>query len=144
MRVVLDTNILIEAALKGSLAEDILDMAATTFLVTIITSKEILDELQQKLMDKFGWSKDRVNLFINEFIQIAEIVEPTNKITVITRDPKDNKILECAISGKADLIVSSDQDLINIKSFKGIGIIHPKTLSWTFPKYFKKRKKNEW
>lgn len=137
MRVVLDTNILIAAALKGQLAEDILDMAATTLLITIITSEEILQELQEKLIDKFGWSEDRVNLFVGEFMQIAEIVERTEKITVITRDPKDNQILECAVSGKADLIVTADQDLIKLKNFKGIGIIHPKTLSWTFPEYFK-------
>lgn len=137
MRIVLDTNILIAAALKGQLAEDILDMAATTLLITIITSEEILQELQEKLIDKFGWSEDRVNLFVGEFMQIAEIVERTEKITVITRDPKDNQILECAVSGKADLIVTADQDLIKLKNFKGIGIIHPKTLSWTFPEYFK-------
>lgn len=137
MRIVLDTNILIAAALKGQLAEDILDMAATTLLITIITSEEILQELQEKLIDKFGWSEDRVNLFVGEFMQIAEIVERTEKITVITRDPKDNQILECAVSGRADLIVTADQDLIKLKNFKGIGIIHPKTLSWTFPEYFK-------
>lgn len=137
MRIVLDTNILIAATLKGQLAEDILDMAATTLLITIITSEEILQELQEKLIDKFGWSEDRVNLFVGEFMQIAEIVERTEKITVITRDPKDNQILECAVSGKADLIVTADQDLIKLKNFKGIGIIHPKTLSWTFPEYFK-------
>lgn len=138
MRIVLDTNILIAAALKGQLAEDILDMAATTFLIIVITSKEILGELQEKLIDKFGWSEERVNLFEREFMQIAELVDITEKITVITRDPKDNKILECAVSGKADLIVTADQDLIKLKNFKGIGIIHPKTLSWTFPEYFKK------
>jgi len=80
MRIVLDTNVLIAAALRGKFAESILEMA------------------------------------------------------------EDNKILECALSGKADLIVTADQDLIKLKAFKNIGIIHPKTLSWTFPEYFKKRK----
>lgn len=140
MRVVLDTNILIAAALKSGLAEDILDMAATTSLITVITSAEILEELQKKLSDKFGWSKERINFFVGEFIQIAEIVETIEKISVINRDPQDNKILECAFAGKADLIVTSDQDLIKLKSFKGIGIVHPKTLSWTFPEYFKKNR----
>lgn len=86
MRVVLDTNVLISIALKGQLAESIIE-----------------------------------------------------KVSVITRDPEDNKILECALSGKADLVVTSDQDLIKLKVFHGTGIVHPKTLSWTFPEYFKKK-----
>lgn len=65
-------------------------------------------------------------------------MEATKKISIVTRDPDDNKILECALAGKADLIVTLDQDLIKLKNFRGIGIIHPKTLSWTFPEYFKK------
>lgn len=65
----------------------------------------------------------------------------TEKINVVKRDPGDNKILECAVSGHADLIVSSDQDLLSLKVFRGIGIIHPKTLTWTFPEYFKKIKR---
>ena len=138
MRVVLDTNVLIAAALKGGLAADIIDMAATTSLINLIISEEILQELQEKLINKFSWSKDRINFFVENILQIAEFVQITESVSVIKRDPEDNKILECAISGKADLIVTLDQDLINLKSFRGIGIIHPKTLSWTFPEYFKK------
>lgn len=139
MRIVLDTNVLIAAALKGELAADILDMAASSFLITIITSEEILEELQKKLLKKFGWSEININFFINQLLQFAEVVKPTEKVNVVTRDPDDNKILECAVAGNADLIVSSDQDLIKLKQFKGIAIIHPKTLSWTFPEYFKKK-----
>lgn len=139
MRIVLDTNVLIAAALKGELAGDILDMAATTLLITLLTSEEILKELQEKLINKFNWSEERINFFIREFRQIAEIVEVINRVDVVIRDPKDNKILECAISGQADLIVTADQDLIKLKKYKRIGIIHPKTLSWTFPEYFKKK-----
>ncbi|MBI2018089.1 putative toxin-antitoxin system toxin component, PIN family [Candidatus Daviesbacteria bacterium] len=138
MRIVLDTNILISASLKGALAGDILDMAATTFLITLLTSEEIIQELADKLLNKFNWNEDRVNYFIKELRQVAEIVDTTEKVSVISRDPQDNKILECGISGQADLIVTSDQDLIKLKKYKGIGIIHPKTLSWTFPEYFRK------
>ncbi len=143
MRIVLDTNILIAAALKSGLAEDILDMAATTSLVAFITSEDILEELREKLLNKFNWSKERIDFFVQELCQIAEIVKVSEKVIIVTRDPEDNKILECAVSGWADLIVSSDQDLIKLKTFKGIGIIHPKTLSWIFPQYFKRDDKLE-
>ena len=70
----------------------------------------------------------------------AEIKTLQKKIDIIKNDPDDNKILECAAAGKADLIVSSDKDLIKLKNFQSIVIIHPRTLSWTFPEYFKKNK----
>ena len=140
MRIVLDTNIYISAAITSGLSQEILELAGTTNLFTLLTSKEILNELKEKLLSKFERSESIVGVFIERIRKITEFVEIDRKITVITSDPDDNKILECALSGKADLIVTSDQDLIKLKSFRGIGIVHPKTLSWTFPEYFKKRK----
>lgn len=139
MRIVLDTNIYIAVALHGEFAEDIIEMVtARSSGIVAVTSEEILLELQQKLNEKFNWLKADIDLFMTKIRNISEVVEVTVKVDMIKRDPEDNKILECAISGQADLIVSSDQDLIKLKSFKGIGIIHPKTLSWTFPEHFKK------
>lgn len=138
MRVVFDTNVFISAALTGGLAHDILEFAETTDLIAVITSEEILLELKQKLLSKFDKSEPDVDFYIKKIRNISEVVEVNVKVDIVKRDPEDNKILECAVSGQADLIVSSDQDLIKLKSFKGIGIIHPKTLSWTFPEHFKK------
>ena len=141
MRIVLDTNIYIAAALQGRLTEDILRMAATTKDIELVVSEKILTELQKKLQDKFNWLYEDIDRFLTRIRKIAEVVEADQKVTIITRDPEDNKILECALSGKADLIVTSDQDLIKLKTFRGIGIINPRTLSWTFPEYFKKSKR---
>lgn len=139
MRVVFDTNVFIAAALKGGFAEDIIELAETAGLVTLITSEEILLELRQKLLYKFDKSESNVDFFIGKVRNIAEVVSITERTSVVSRDPEDNNILECALSGKADLIVTADQDLIKLKTFRGIGIVHPKTLSWTFPDYFKKK-----
>lgn len=142
MKVVFDTNIYISAAIKSPLAEDILELAAKTDIITLIVSEEILSELREKLISKFARSETVVDIFINRIRKIAEIVEPKESVDVIKRDPEDNKILECALAGNADLIVTADQDLIKLKTFKGIGIIHPKTFSLIFPEYFKKTKEN--
>lgn len=138
MRIVFDTNIFIAAALKGGFSEDIIKMASSN-LLTLVCSEEILDELEHKLIKKFDWSKKDIQFFIDTIREISEMAQIEEKLSVITRDVDDNKILECALAGKADLIVSSDQDLIKLKKFKDIAIIHPKTLSWTFPEYFKKK-----
>lgn len=141
MRVVLDTNILIAAALKSGLSEDIIEMAATTHLLTLLASEEILKEFTHKMIAKFKWKQERIAFFVEKLRRIVEIIIITEKVNVITRDPDDNKILDCALSGHADMIVTADQDLIKLKTFRGIAIVHPKTLSWTFPKYFKKSKR---
>lgn len=140
MRIVLDTNIYISAALKAGLSEEIIKLAFKTNLITLLTSQEILEELKNKLLYKFERSDAIADIFINRIRKIAEVIEIREKLDIVKRDPKDNKILECALSGKADIIVTADQDLIKIKTFKGISIVHPKTLSWIFPKYFKKNK----
>ncbi len=141
MRIVLDTNVLIAAALRGGFSEDILTALVTIETVSLTISHDIVEELSQKLEDKFNWSKSDINLFIEYISLISQKVEIREKVAVVKRDPDDNKILECAIASNADLIVSIDQDLIDLKEFRGIGIIHPKTLTWTFPEYFKKLKK---
>jgi len=138
MRVVLDTNVFIAAALKGGFSEDIIKMA-TNNIVVLVCSKEILQELYVKLTEKFQWSDKDASYFVDTLKEVVEIVEIKQKITVITRDPEDNKILECALSGNTNLIVSSDQDLIQLKQFERIAIVHPRTIQWIFPNYFKKK-----
>ena len=138
MRIVLDTNIYIAAALQDGLSRLVLEALTQTTENSLIVSEEILQELSTKLKTKFHWTEERINYFLKDISSTTEIVKITGKLSVITRDPKDNKILECALSGQANLIVTLDQDLIKLKTFRGIGIIHPKTLSWTLPEYFKK------
>lgn len=138
MRIVLDTNIYIAAALSSSgFSEEVLKFAIRANF-KIVISEEILQEIQNKLTYKFHWPTENIDFFLARIRKIAEMVDIRERISAIIRDPEDNKILECAISGEVGLIVTLDQDLIKLKNFKGIGIIHPKTLSWTFPEYFKK------
>lgn len=138
MRIVLDTNVYIGAALQGEFTEDILEEIVENPDLTLISSEAIFLEVEQKLKHKFHWLTERIEFFLGKIRKVSEIVIPSEKVIVVKRDPEDNKILEVALAGNADLIVTADQDLIKLKSFKGIGIIHPKTLSWTLPEYFKK------
>jgi len=139
MRVVLDTNVLIAAALKGGLSEQIIRLAAAGKLQLII-SDEILDELLEKLIQKFAWKEKEAKLYADTLGEIGERVKITNKLKVIKRDPDDDKILETAITAHADLIVSIDKDLLKLKNYKRIGIVHPKTLTWIIPKLFEDKR----
>jgi len=131
---------MVAAALKGGFSEEILQMSSKGDVVTLVCSEEILEELESKLISKFKWEDKDATSFASEIRKISEIVITKEKLNVVATDPDDNKILECAVAGKAHLIVSADQDLVKLKKFRKIGIVHPKTLAWTFPEYFKKSK----
>ncbi|WP_237741288.1 putative toxin-antitoxin system toxin component, PIN family [Geminocystis herdmanii] len=63
-------------------------------------------------------------IFLTELRQKAQIIKVTETIT-ICRDAKDNKFLELAVSGKADFIITGDQDLLVLNPFENITIIKP-------------------
>lgn len=142
MRIILDTNIYIAAALHDGFSAEVIEALSENPVFTIVISEEILEELREKLLSKFEFSEIATDIFVERIRKIAETVGVRKKVYIVKRDAEDNKILECALAGEGDLIVTLDQDLIKLKSFKGIGIIHPKTFSWTFPEYFKKIKEN--
>jgi len=62
---------------------------------------------------------------IQRVISNSIIMEPTMKLNIIKEDPDDNKILECAIAGKVDCIVSNDRHLLKLKTFQNIPILTP-------------------
>ena len=53
------------------------------------------------------------------------MIVPRFVLDVIQDDPDDNRILECAVEGKADVIVSGDRTLLRLKSYDGIPIVRP-------------------
>ena len=135
MKLVLDTNIYIAAFLSKGLASDILDLNGQGNLV-IYTSEEILEEARTRMINKLKLDKRYVENFIKDLSSTLKKVVPDKKISAIKVDPSDNKIIECAVEAGANLIVSMDKHLLKIKSYEGIGIIHPKTLTWIIPKFF--------
>ena len=122
MRVVFDTNIYVSAfALHGEQAEKAID-AILESRVSLIISKPIIDELLRVLAEKFAQDAEalsRTALFINS---IAETVNPRRKLKVLA-DVPDNRILECALTGNADAIVTGDKAMLALGEYKGVRII---------------------
>lgn len=133
MKIVLDSNIYIAAFLAKGLTSDIIKLGEKGEL-EIYTSDEILSELKNKLINKAKIEEFIVNQLLNHLQRSFKKVKPTKKLNVVKSDSDDNKILECAVEAQANLIVSMDKHLIKLKSYKGIGIVHPKTLTWILPK----------
>jgi putative PIN family toxin of toxin-antitoxin system len=125
IRVVLDTNILISALLfKGELSR-MVGLWQEGKIVPII-SKETFHELRTVLeYPKFSLSRAEIKWLIeNEILQFFEVVNVSEYIKGVCRDPGDDKFISCAISANADYIVTGDKDLFDLKEYRSIRIIH--------------------
>ena len=130
MKVILDTNVLISGTFWTGNSFRILDLIDKNKLRNI-TSKEIIKEYYEvinsdEIIDKVEDKKLKMLKIAHKVINNSEIVVPSVKINIIKDDPDDNKILECAIAGNVDCIVSNDKHLLKLKEFKGIKILTPK------------------
>lgn len=122
MRVVFDTNILISALVfpggQGEAAlRRIIDGTDRLFL-----SKAILDELLEVLGRKFARDAEELAhaaIFLSE---LATVVAPRRRLRVLKDDP-DNRILECAVAGRAEAIVTGDKALLALKQFRNIPVM---------------------
>lgn len=130
MIVVLDTNVVVSALLapSGNPAEIIKRWEADEFSVAV--SNPLLDELENTLkyprISKYLlWNQETINLFINHYARISTFIEPKVKITVIEKDPDDNRVLECAVASSVSYIVTGDQHLLELKEYQGIVILAP-------------------
>lgn len=130
MDAVLDTNVVVSAVIstKGPPAEIIKAWRAQSF--AWVTSGPLLGELERtlrstRLQKYIAWSDDEVTEFIGLIRQLTRIVEPSAHIDVIKADPDDNRVLEAAIEGRVDYIVTGDHDLLDLREYEGIAIVTP-------------------
>lgn len=128
-RVVVDTNVLISAALrpKGP-PRAVIDTVRTANGV-LLFSNDSFHELQTRLLrprfDRYVGREGRV-LYLVQIKAVSEWVSITGA-KLGCRDPDDDKILETALMGDADCLVMGDQDLLEMSSFSGIPIVNPVT-----------------
>jgi len=125
LKVVLDTNVYIAsfAFPKGRTA--VIWRAAREGRYHLLVSPAIIQETAGVLRSDFGWEDHRVQKAIRRVCDVAGdgIVVPRTAIRVVTSDPDDNRILECALDGKADIIVSNDHHLLDLKAYGGVPIL---------------------
>lgn len=133
LRIVPDTGFYVAAALKNGYARSYMVGRGSKFLsYQLFSSEAILLEVQEKLENKFGFDREQVVRLIKDIRKVVIIMHPTHKLKVV-RDPDDDKILECALEAKAELIVTFDKDLLSLKKYQEIKIIHPTMLQYLFP-----------
>lgn len=130
IRVVLDANIFVSTVLKSGSTPAKVFQLAEDGKITLISSRDILSEVRAvlfypKLRNLNGRTAKEIDEFIKRTIHISFIVPGETKVEQIKEDPQDDKYLSAAIEGKADLIISGDHHLKNLKIFQGIRILDP-------------------
>ncbi len=122
MRVVFDSNIYISSLIFPDSQAEKAIIRIVNNLDSLILSKEIIDEVLSVLARKFSRDKEAISHTAVYLYDLGEIVVPSEKIKIL-KDKPDNRILECAVSGHANVIVTGDKAMLGLKKYKGIKII---------------------
>ncbi len=125
LKVVLDTNVYISAFHGARGAPFELWRRALRREYALLVSPAIIAELAGVLRLGLKWPEDEINDQLKLLVRVATLVQPKVTLRVIKADPDDDRILECALAGGADIIVSGDHHLTELKHFEGIGIARP-------------------
>ena len=130
MKIVLDTNVWLSGIFWDGEASKILEKAEKKD-IQIIISEDILSEIIKVLNRESKFQKYILNLrlsiedLLRTILSISTLIETKTKLDIIKADPKDNIILEVALEGKAEHIISYDNHLLNMIEFRNIKIINP-------------------
>jgi putative PIN family toxin of toxin-antitoxin system len=127
MKVVADTNVVVSGLLWQGPSRRILD-AACAGDIELFTSVALLAELDDVLpRPKFARRLERLDLFPRDLVlgyaALATTVQPAVIPPVILDDPDDDEVLACAMGAQADIIVSGDSDLLDLKVYQQIPIV---------------------
>ena len=126
MRLVLDTNTVVSGLLWDKTPSFLID-AALQGRIELFTSQTLLLELEDVLpRRKFARRVSASGLTIAQltarYALLARSIVPA-AISPVSADPDDDHVLACALAARADLVVSGDSDLLNLKFYQGIPIV---------------------
>ena len=120
---VTDTNILVSGLMFSGNERRVLELGARG-IVDIFLSRHIIGELTGVLSRKFHLSEVDLERNIAQIPQWATIVEPTIPVSIISRNPSDDRILECCLEANAHYLITGDRrDLLPLGSFRGTSIV---------------------
>ena len=129
IRAVVDTSILVRAVIKptGSVEPVLQRLRRREY--SLLISRATLDELVEvlyrpRLRTKYQLSDRVLRATIRLIVLRSELIRP-DRLIVACRDPRDDKFLEVAVSGRAQVIVSGDEDLLTLHPFERIPIVAP-------------------
>ncbi len=127
IKTILDTNVLISSIFWKGSPRKVVDLAASNRIKSF-TSVAILEEVEIVLFEDFPeLPYEKIDAIIRDILSYSQLVIVNEIIVNNLRDIKDTKILACAVSAKADYIVTGDKDLLVLKEYNKTNIVNPKT-----------------
>jgi len=124
LKVVFDTNVWLSGLIFGGKPGQLIkSFGDDAFLIFI--SEELLSELRRKITQKFPLYIPTLNLLEMSLRKDTELVKLGSQTVTICRDPDDNKVIETALIGDCQYVVSGDKDLLELESYKNIKIMNP-------------------
>jgi putative PIN family toxin of toxin-antitoxin system len=122
---VFDTNVLFSATGWQGAPYQCVELARIG-AISGATCSEILDELTDKLQTKMRFTPEQALETIADLLSFLQVVSITGQLKVVSADPDDDKVVECAVSAAASHIVTGDRrHLLPMRSYAGIDIVTP-------------------
>ena len=122
MKVVFDTNIFISALVfPGGQAEKAM-LKIIEGKDSLLISRDIINEVLSVLAAKFGGDRESLSRLAVSLSEIGRMTEIKNRITFLSDDP-DNRVLECAVSGGADAIITGDKAMLRVGKYGKVKIM---------------------
>jgi len=128
LRAVVDTNTVVSALLWQGTPAALLEAVESSALA-LCTSAALLDELaealaREKFAERVAASGLPINAIVHRYARLATQVLPAEISPAVPGDPDDDAVLACALAAQADLIVSGDKRVRNLKHYHGIRILN--------------------
>jgi uncharacterized protein len=123
VRLVFDTNVIVSGVIAEGLCREIVECHLPQH--TPILSAALWDELVEVLQTRFDLSPDELPV-LGLYRRLADWVEPALLAAPVCRDPDDDLVLATAIAGRADTIVTGDEDLLVLVEHAGIALLSPR------------------
>ena len=122
---VFDTNVLISGYLWKGVTRRALDLVRAESQWTLLSSSATLNEFIRVLAyEKFGLTPVEIEPFVSDLQLRSRFVSVRSKLHIIQEDPTDNIFLNLAVDGKADMLVSGDRHLLDLRAVRGIPILN--------------------
>ncbi len=130
MKITTDTNVLVSSTfwygdsdrILRKVKEKEIELVLSELIIKEFSRVLNYEDIQNKIKNK----NLEMRRTVEKIISMSTITEPTQKLDIVKEDPDDNIILECALEGNVDYIISQDKHLLKLKEFKGMKIICPK------------------
>ena len=124
MKILLDTNVLIAALIARGTCHELFEQCVLRH--SLFTSDFILNETQEKLVEKFGYTAELASEVASTLRSRMTVLSPIGLASPVCRDPDDDNILAAAIAGNCDCVITGDKDLLVLRAYEGINILSPR------------------